>query len=56
MALKLSDETENKVQKLLEASTSLVWTMVLRNVFELAGYGLLIWLLFRLYIQLQAFI
>lgn len=52
----LTEETEKKIQEFLETSTTLVWTMVWRNVFALVGYGLLIWLIFRLYVQLQTLI
>ncbi len=54
--LKLSEGTEDKVQSFLNAGVALAWTMVLWNICTLLGYGLAVWLIVKLFVQLQMFI
>jgi hypothetical protein len=56
MMLRLSRETEDKVQRFLDATTALVWTKVMWNICAMLGYGLLAWLIIGLFEQLQALI
>lgn len=54
--LKLSEGTEDKVQKFINAGIALAWTMVLWNVCTLLGYCLAVWLIVKLFVQLQILI
>jgi len=54
--LKLSEETEKKIQELLDNTSTLFWSMALKNLFTLILQVIAIWLIFRLYMQLQILI
>lgn len=56
MMLRLSEETEDRIQRFLDTTTALVWTKVMWNICTMLGYGLLAWLIISLFEQLQAFI
>jgi len=54
--IRLSEETESKFQKFLDATTALVWNKVAWNIYIMLGYGLIAWLIISLFEQLHALI